>query len=80
MFRDFPYAIAWTDAMPSGNGYVGLIEYQPSREDAQVQVLWVYAPGCTCAREAEAAADHMFRAIGEITPEGRVIYRDGVSL
>lgn len=33
MFRDFPYAIAWTDAMPSGSGYVGLIEYQPSRED-----------------------------------------------
>lgn len=80
MFRNFPHCIAWTDAMPSGSGYVGLIEYQPSRKDAQVQVLWVYTPGCTCAREAEAAADHMLRAIGEITPEGQVIYRDGVSL
>ncbi|MHA6493112.1 hypothetical protein ACX0MV_07675 [Pseudomonas borbori] len=80
MFKDFKHYTAWTDAMENDQGYVGLIEYQPKCPGASVHVLWVIAPGCVCANDAETAADQMLREIRDITAMGRVIYSDGVML
>lgn len=80
MFKDFPHYIAWTDSMKSDDGFVGLIEYQPKRRGAQVNVLWVVAPNCVCASEAETLADNMLQEISDITVEGNVVYSDGVNL
>ena len=78
MFKDFPHYIAWTDSMKSDDGFVGLIEYQPKRRGAQVNVLWVVALNCVC--EAETLADNMLQEISDITVEGNVVYSDGVNL
>lgn len=80
MFKEFPHYIAWTDIMKSDWGFVGLIEYQPKRCGAHVNVLWVVGPKCVCATEAETLADNMLEEISDITAEGSVIYSDGVAL
>lgn len=80
MFREFSKACAWTDAMCEDGQCVGLIEYQVVRERASVEVLWVFAPGCTSTAEAEAAAERMLQHIREIGADGRVYFDDGVSL
>lgn len=80
MFKDFPHYIAWTDIMKSDNRFVGLIEYQSKRRGAHVNVLWVVAPTCVRASEAETLADNMLQEISDITREGSVIYSDGVKL
>lgn len=80
MFREFPRACAWTDAMFENGRYTGLIEYQLIREGAAVEVLWVYAPGCANAAEAEAVAQRMLERVCDIDGEGRVHFDDGVAL
>lgn len=80
MFREFPHACAWTDAMAEAGRYTGLIEYQVTREGAPVEVLWVYAPGCRSAAEAEAQAQRMLERVCDIDSEGRVHFDDGVPL
>ncbi|SDI25435.1 hypothetical protein SAMN05216189_1003163 [Pseudomonas delhiensis] len=80
MFRDFSGSSAWTDAMRDGGAYVGLIQYQPKREGAPVEVLWVFAPGSRNAAEAEDAARRMLARIRDISADGRVRFDDGISL
>lgn len=80
MFKDFNNHLAWTDAMETECGFVGLIEYQSKQHGANINVLWVVAPDCICANEAEIAADNMLQQIEEITLEGKVIYSDGIAL
>lgn len=80
MFKEFAHHIAWTDIMQSDRGFVGLIEYQPKKFGAQVNVLWVVGAKCICATEAEILADNMLQEISEIRPDGRIIYSDGVPL
>lgn len=80
MFKDFNNHIAWTDAMETEQGFVGLIEYQSKRPDADINILWVIAPDCCTANEAEVAADNMLRQIYEITQDGGVVYCDGIAL
>ncbi|MDD0843593.1 hypothetical protein [Pseudomonas sp. Gutcm_11s] len=80
MFREFEHCTAWTDAMYSGAGFIGLIEYQPKRYGGEVTVLWVFDPNCICEREAENAAERMLQAILDIHPERGVLYADGVPL
>lgn len=80
MVKEFPYYIAWTDAMHDGNSFVGLIEYQRKLPGANVQTLWVIAPNLTQQRDAEIAAIGMLHHIRDITASGRVIYSDGVAL
>ncbi|WP_423357806.1 hypothetical protein [Pseudomonas citronellolis] len=80
MFREFSGSSAWTDAMRSGGAYVGLIEYQPRREGAAVQVLWVFAPGSRNEAQAEDGARRMLARIRDISADGRVRFDDGISL
>ncbi|MCG8906956.1 hypothetical protein ACQCLI_11210 [Pseudomonas nitroreducens] len=80
MFREFPQACAWTDAMCENGRCSGLIEYQVSREGAPVEVLWVYAPLSTNAAQAEAVAQRMLERVCDIDAEGRVHFDDGVIL
>jgi len=80
MFREFPQACAWTDAMFENGRYTGLIEYQVIREGAAVEVLWVYAPGCSNTTEAEAVAQRMLERVCDIDSDGRVHFDDGVAL
>lgn len=80
MFREFPQACAWTDAMAENGRYTGLIEYQVTREGAAVEVLWVYAPGSHSAAEAEAVAQRMLERVCDIDSAGRVHFDDGVTL
>lgn len=80
MFKDFKHYTAWTDAMESEQGYIGLIEYQPKCPGATVHVLWVISPGCRCANAAERAAAYMLQEIHDINAIGRVIYSDGIML
>ncbi len=80
MFKEFKHYTAWTDAMKSERGYVGLIEYQPKCPGATVQVLWVISPSYLCATDAETAADRMLKEICDISLVGRVIYSDGIML
>jgi hypothetical protein len=80
MFKEFKHYTAWTDAMKSERGYVGLIEYQPKCPGACVHVLWVISPSYACANDAEIAADRMLKEIYDISLIGRVIYSDGIML
>ncbi|MDF3864078.1 hypothetical protein P3W53_06385 [Pseudomonas denitrificans (nom. rej.)] len=80
MFREFPQACAWTDAMFDNGRYTGLIEYQVAREGAAVVVLWVYAPGSQNSEEAEGAARWMLERVRDIDGEDRVHFDDGVTL
>lgn len=80
MFREFPQACAWTDAMFENGRYTGLIEYQVIREGASVEVLWVYAPGSRNSAEAEAVAQRMLERVRDIDGAGRVHFDDGVTL
>ena len=80
MVKEFPYYIAWTDAMREGQKYVGLIEYQRKLPGANVQILWVVSPNLNEQRDAEIAAIGMLNHIREITASGRIIYSDGVAL
>jgi hypothetical protein len=80
MFKEFDHHIAWTDIMKSEHGFVGLIEYQPKRSGAEVNVLWVVGAKCICATEAEILADNMLQEISDIRPDGSVVYSDGVAL
>lgn len=80
MFKEFSHHIAWTDIMKSERGFIGLIEYQPKRSGAHVNVLWVIGLDCICATEAEIMADKMLQEISDIRPDGRVVYSDGVAL
>ncbi|MEK1904496.1 MAG: hypothetical protein AAAB13_01840 [Pseudomonas sp.] len=80
MFREFDYVTAWTDAMPSGSGFVGLIGYQPKCRYSRVTTLWVIDPRCACVDQAESAAEAMLRAICDIHPQYGVLYADGIYL
>lgn len=80
MFREFPQACAWTDAMFENGRYCGLIEYQVIREGAAVEVLWVYAPGSHNTAQAEAAAQRMLERVRDIDAQGHVHFDDGIAL
>ena len=80
MFKEFKHYTAWTDAMKSERGYIGLIEYQPKCPGASVHVLWVISPGCMCADAAETAADRMLKEICDISVVGRVTNSHAIML
>ncbi len=80
MFREFEHVTAWTDAMHSGRGFVGLIGYQPKCRYSRVTTLWVIVPRCACADQAESAAEAMLEAILDIHPQFGVLYHDGIYL
>jgi hypothetical protein len=85
MIREFEYHIAWTDVMKEGRNFIGLIEFQrklpcPLVQTSWVQALWVFNLRRMNELEAENAAADMLEKIDEITPNGKVIYCDGVAL
>lgn len=80
MFKEFSHHIAWTDIMKYESGFVGLIEYQPKRNNSKVHVLWVMGANAVDAIAAEVLADNMLEEIADIRPDGRVVYSDGVIL
>lgn len=80
MYRDFPQCRAWTDAMCEGGRYIGLIQFQALRAGAEVEMLWVVAPGCQCRRDAEWAAWRMLQRVSDISADGQVWFDDGVAL
>lgn len=85
LIKEFENHIAWTDVMKDGRNYVGLIEFQrklssSSAHSSWVQALWVFNSRRMDELEAENAAAAMLEQIYEITPAGRVIYKDGVAL
>lgn len=80
MVKEFSEYMAWTDVRKEGSTFVGLIEYQRKIPGSLVNILWVIAPNITQLFDAEKAAIRMLSHIRDITPQGRIIYSDGVAL